>query len=90
MPKAVLVKRGEEHLPDVPLAELEGMYRHEPPGKSGDGLQAAILRKRGKMVEMAAMSGRHHLVPSTGGCTGWSARVQMAGTAGGARAGRGS
>ena len=63
MPKAVLVKRGEEHLPDVPLAELEGMYRHEPPGKSRDGLQAAVLRKRGKMiVEMATMSGRH---PST-------------------------
>ena len=64
MPKAVLVNRGKECLPDVPLAELEEMYRHEPPGKSVDGLQAAIFRKRDKMiVEIVAISGRHH--PST-------------------------
>ena len=50
MPKAVLVKSGDEDLPDVPLAELEEMYRHEPPGKSRDRLQAAVLRKRGKMI----------------------------------------
>ena len=63
MPKAVLVKRGEEYLPGVSLAELEEMYRHEPPGKSRDRLQVAVPRKRGKMLaEIAAISGRH---PST-------------------------
>ena len=38
MPKAVLVRMGEEYLPGVPLAELEEAYRRQPPGKSGDGL----------------------------------------------------
>ena len=48
----------------MPLAEPEETYRHEPPGKSRDRLQAAILRKRGEMiVEMATISGSHH--PST-------------------------
>ena len=64
MPKAVLVKRGGWYLPGVPLAELAETHRHEPPGKSGDGLQAAVPRKRGKMLaEIATLSGRHH--PST-------------------------
>ena len=63
MPKAVLVESGDEYLPDVPLAELKEMYRHEPPDKSRDRLQAAVLRKRDKMiVEISAISGRH---PST-------------------------
>ncbi len=38
MPKAVLVMRGEEYLPGVPLAELEEIYRCEPTGKSRDRL----------------------------------------------------
>ena len=38
MPKTVLVRMGGEYLPDVPLAELEEVYRRQPPGKSGDGL----------------------------------------------------
>ena len=60
MPKAVLARRGKEHLSGIQLSELEEMYRHEPPGKSRDRLQAAVLRKRGKMiVEMVTMSGRH-------------------------------
>ena len=59
MPKAVLVKKGEEYLPGVPLAELEETHRREPPGKPRDRLQAAVLRKRGKMiVEIATISGR--------------------------------
>ena len=63
MPKAVLVKRGEEYLPGVLLAELEEAHMLEPPDKSRDRLQAAVLRKRGKMLaEIAATSGRH---PST-------------------------
>ena len=60
MPKAVRVKRGEEYLHDVSLPELEAMYRREPPGKSRDRLQAAVLRKRGETVEQIAdMVGRH-------------------------------
>ena len=63
MTKAVLVKRGDEYLPDVPLAEPEETHRHEPPGMSRDRLQAAVLRKRDKMiVEIATISGCH---PST-------------------------
>ena len=45
MSKAVLVKRGDECLPGVQLSELEEMYRCECPGKSGDRLQAVLLRK---------------------------------------------
>ena len=64
MPKGVLVKRGKEYLPDVPLAELEETHRRESPGKSEDRLQAAVPRKRGKRIaEIATISGRHH--PST-------------------------
>lgn len=60
MPKAVLVKRGKEYLHDVPLPKLEEMHRREPPGKSRDRLQAAVLRKRGKTVEkIAGIVGRH-------------------------------
>ena len=44
MPKAALVKRGEEYLPDVPLAELEAMYRRERPGKSRDRQQYSESR----------------------------------------------
>ena len=56
-----------------------------------DRLQAAVLRKRDKMiVEIATISGRHH--PST--IHRWlhrlSARVSRAGTTGGGLAGRGS
>ena len=59
IPKAVLVKR-EEYLHDVPLPKLEAMHRREPPGKSRDRLQAAVLRKRGKTVEkIAGIVGRH-------------------------------
>ena len=60
MPKAVRVKRGEECLHDVPLPELEAMYRREPPGKSRDRLQAAVLRKRGEMAEQIADMVGHH------------------------------
>ena len=64
MPKAVLAMRGDEYLPDVPLADLEEMYGRQPPGKSRDRLQAAVSRKRGKrIVKIATMAGRHH--PST-------------------------
>ena len=60
MPKAVRVKRGEEYLHGVPLPELEAMYRREPPSKSRDRLQAAVLRKRGETVEQISdMVGRH-------------------------------
>ena len=63
MPKAVLVRWEEEYLPGMSLAELEETHRREPPGKSRDRLQAAVPRKRYKMLaEIAAISGRH---PST-------------------------
>ena len=59
MPKAALVKRGEEYLPGVPPAELEAMYRRERPGRSRDRLQAAVLRKQDEMLEkIAGMTGR--------------------------------
>ncbi len=78
MPKAVLVKRGDEYLPGVSLAELEEMHRREPPGKSRDRLQAAMLRKRGKMLaEIAAISGRH---PST--IHRWLCRLEREGPEG--------
>ena len=54
VPKAVLVKRGEEHPTDVSLAELKEMHRREPPGKSRERLQAAVLRKQGRMLEKIA------------------------------------
>ena len=54
MPKAALVKRGEEYLPGIQLSELEEAYRREPPGKSRDRLQAAGLRKRGRALGMIA------------------------------------
>ena len=54
MPKAALVKRGKEYLHDVPLPKLEEMYRREPPGKSRDRLQAAVLRKRGRTLKKIA------------------------------------
>ncbi len=79
MPKAVLMKRGDEYLPDVSLAEPEETYKHEPPGKSGDRLQAAVPRKRGKMiVEMATISGLH---PST--IHRWLHRLEREGPEGG-------
>ena len=59
MPKAALVKRGEEYLPGVPLAELEEMYRRERPGKSRDRLQAAVLEWQDELFEkIAGMMGR--------------------------------
>ena len=59
MPKAALVKRGEEYLSGVPLAELKEMHRRERPGKSRDRLQAAVLRKQNKLLEeIAGMMGR--------------------------------
>ena len=54
MSKVVLVKRGDKYLPDVQLSELEEMYRCECPGKSRDSLQAAVLRKQGRTLEMMA------------------------------------
>ncbi len=63
MPKVAPVKIGEGYLSGVQLSELEETYRRQPHGKSGDMLQAAVPKKRGKMiVEMAPISGRH---PST-------------------------
>ena len=50
MPKETLVKRGEEYLYSVQLSELEETYRREHSGKSKDRLQAAMLRKRGRML----------------------------------------
>ena len=59
MPKAALVKRGEEYLPGMQLSELEETYRRERPGKSRDRLQAAVLRKRGRTLkEIARTVGR--------------------------------
>ncbi|MCE2508656.1 MAG: helix-turn-helix domain-containing protein, partial [Nitrosopumilaceae archaeon] len=59
MPKAALVKRGEEYLAGVQLSELEETYRRERSGKSKDRLQAAILRKRGRLLkEIARTVGR--------------------------------
>lgn len=54
MPKTALVKRGKEHLPGVQLPEPEEMYGRERPGKSRDRLQAAVLRKQGRMLERIA------------------------------------
>ena len=51
MPKVVLVKRGKEYLSSIQLSELEETYRRERPGKSGDRLQAAVLRKLGRTLE---------------------------------------
>ena len=42
MPKT-LVKRGEEYIPGVPLAELVETYRRKYPGKYIDRLRAAVL-----------------------------------------------
>ena len=50
MPKT-LVKRGEEYLPGVQLSELEETYRREYPGKPRDRLQAAVLRKHGRVLK---------------------------------------
>ena len=59
MPKTALVKRGEEYLSGIQWFELEETYRREPPGKSGDRLQAAVLRKRGRTLEkIASTTGR--------------------------------
>lgn len=79
MPKAALVKRGEEYLPGVSLAELEAMYRRERPGKSRDRLQAAVLRKRGRTLkEIARTVGRGistvHRWLSRMGCEGLERR----------------
>lgn len=35
----------------MPLPKLKGMYRCEPPSKSRDRLQVAVLRTRGRMLE---------------------------------------
>ena len=59
MPKAALVKRGEEYLPGIQLSELEEAYRREHPGKSRDRLKAAVLRKRGRTLgKIARIIGR--------------------------------
>lgn len=59
MPKAVLAKRGEECLPDLPLAEPKEMHRREPPGKSKERLQAAVLEWQDELPgNMAGMTGR--------------------------------
>ena len=50
MPKT-LVKRGEGYLSCIQLPDLEETYRREYPGKSRDRLQAAMLRKRGRMLK---------------------------------------
>ena len=51
--------RGEECLPDVPPAGLEEMHRRERPGKSGDMLQAAVLRKSDNTLgEICGIAGR--------------------------------
>ncbi|MYB30762.1 MAG: helix-turn-helix domain-containing protein [Cenarchaeum sp. SB0663_bin_5] len=58
MPKT-LVKKGDEYLSCVQLSELEETYRRECSGKSRDRLQAAVLRKRGRMLkEIARTLGR--------------------------------
>ena len=56
-------QRGEECLPGVQLPEPEEKYRRERPGKSGDRLQAAVLRKQGRALERIAVSwggGQYH------------------------------
>lgn len=59
MTKTILVKRGGEYLHDIPLSKLEEAHRREPPGKSRDRLQAAVLRKHGRMLEdIASIIGR--------------------------------
>ena len=59
MSKAVLVKSGDKYLPGVQISELEEMYRCERPGKSRDSLQAAVLRKQGRMLETMAYTMGH-------------------------------
>ena len=66
-------QRGEECLPGVQLPEPEEKYRRERPGKSGDRLQAAVLRKQGRALERIAVSWGAVSAPPTGGCPGWSA-----------------
>ncbi len=59
MPKETLVKGGEEYLSCIQLSDLEETYRREHPGKPRDRLQAAVLRKRGRMLkEIARTIGR--------------------------------
>lgn len=88
MPKAALVKKGEECLPGVQLSELEAMYRYERPGNR-DKLQAVVLRKQDRAFWKVARVMGLGPVPSTGGCIGWSTRAPKAGTTGRARAVRG-
>ncbi len=71
------------------LSELEETYRREYAGKSRDRLQAAALRKRGMVLKEITRTVWRGLAPSTGGYTGWSAKVQRAGTIPRVRAGRG-
>ena len=74
-------QRGEECLPGVQLPEPEDVYRRGRPGKSGDRLQAAALRKQGRTLERISVSRGAESVPPTGGCPEWSAKARTAGTA---------
>lgn len=44
----IRVKKGDSFLPGTALPELIMAYKKEPPGKSRDRLQAAVMRKRDK------------------------------------------
>ncbi len=78
MPKETLVKRGKEYLSGVQLSELEETYKHEHPGKSRDRLQAAVLRKRGRVLKEIA----HTIVRGINTIHRWLYRMEREGTEG--------
>ena len=75
MPKAIVVKRGKEFLPDIELATLEEMVRKEKPGKARDILQAAVLRKRDIVLKKISLCIGH----SVSTIHGWLARIALEG-----------
>ena len=78
MPKAVLVKRGDEYLPKAKLPVPEEMHRREPPGESKDRLQAAVLGKCNKMIgEIADIVERHPSIVRR-----WLRRMELEGPEG--------
>ena len=54
MSKIPLAK-GAAYLKNISYSKLETMYKREKPGKSRERLQAALLRKKGKILEEIAV-----------------------------------
>ena len=75
MPKPVIVPKGADYLPGVPLETLKEMQRREPAGKAKEMLQAAVHRKEDKTIEaIGKCIGR-----SVGTIHGWLARLSLGG-----------